>query len=164
MSWPEVQFQRTKWMGLYAILRGFKNCETQKITLNFTVSGKFPLNPMDLEQSSEPWNIDNSLNLIGPRAWPLNWGKLKGPKPRPSEQKKTTSFCGPPLKPGDTAYAEIAVCVGSQDFRFHSHFQRHIFWHDKSTGFTPFLCTFEHHNETNLWICLSYFITSMYSW
>ena len=28
---------------------------------------------------------------------------------------------------------------------------------NKSTGFTPFLCTF-------LWICLSYFITSMYSW
>jgi hypothetical protein len=119
MSWPEVQSQRTKWMGLYPILWGFKNCETQKITLNFTVSGKFPLNPMDLEQSSEPWNIDNSLNLImGTRAW--TGGPLKGTQGSWRAQSvgvnRKKSFCGPPLKPGTLHMLKLLFVWGARIF------------------------------------------------
>ena len=111
---------------------------------------KFPLNPMDLEWFSAAWSIwDNSLTLImGTRAW--TGGPLKGTEGSWRAQSlglvnRKTSFCGPPLKPGTLHMLRVLTSQTCFDRT------------NKSTGFTPFLCTF-------LWICLSYFITSMYSW
>ena len=116
---------------------------------------KFPLNPMDLEWFSAAWSIwDNSLTLImGTRAW--TGGPLKGTEGSWRAQSlglvnRKTSFCGPPLKPGTLHMLRVLT---SQT------------WFERTKiQVSHLLCTFKHHNETNLWICLSYFITSMYSW
>ena len=96
---------------------------------------KFPLNPMDLERFSEPWSIwDNSLNLImGTRAW--TGGPLKGTEGSWRAQSlglvnRKTSFCGPPLKPGTLHMLRVLTSQTCFDRT------------NKSTGFTPFLCTF----------------------
>ena len=54
--------------GVISNLMGVKKLRNTKNHMEFHGFRQSSLNPMDLERSSEPWNIDNSLNLIGPRA------------------------------------------------------------------------------------------------